>query len=610
MQTRLRAALERGKAKICFFFVWKRPGREISLEWGKPDTGLRVAKQLREALHEDRWERITLQEDAQGLESGIDWTVARKMLKAAAKKPLIASGLRMLWQGAIRRANHGGDLVCLKCGQPNTLRHALLDCVRWAEFDLGPDPSWSADFPNQPPCFVVRGLVPKAATTHPLLTPNQLATHCTGVFAGEFLPVSDVFYGTDASGGPRGSDPRLRVVSWAVVAIRLRPGSEGGPEHEVLGTMTGTLQIGATVNEGESVALDQLAARLRSKANVAVDSKIAIRWCQLSGSKQPRPDIWTTSDEDRELLQLSWTKGHLTKQEHTQKFGQDYVWAWFANTEADRCSGQRSEEVFSYEQAQRTDAVDRAAKGRAAWLGRRCSHILKTDPVPKRSELKFEAVPVKNRPVRKQDYNKRHAMLAATQQRDPATGHQWAVASSAKNLTIKCHDCGLYAQQTDPVDTVKFVLQHPCRGRAVAPSADSGVHPSHSIANLGRLWSCSLCNANYSVRAPAKGRLAKECLGASRASSSKRKPDSAAQTKMQGIAAPVAKTKAQGFSLLFAGRQPTQPVSSVRSGSSRALTIPNACYKVFLLTRGFPVWCPRLAVRPQRPGRFSPKPLR
>ena len=229
----------------------------------------------------------------------------------------------------------------------------------------------------------------KAATAHPLLTPNQLATRCTGVFAGEFLPAKDVFYGTDASGGPRGSDPRLRVVSWAVVAIRLHPGSEGAPEYEVLGTMTGTLQIGATVNEGESVALDQLAARLRTKANVAVDSKIAIKWCHASGNKQPRPDIWTTSEEDRELLQLSWTKGHLTKQEHAVKFGHDHTWAWLANNEADRLSGHRSEEVFSYEQAERTDAIDRAAKGRAAWLGKRCSHILKNDPVPKRSEVKF-----------------------------------------------------------------------------------------------------------------------------------------------------------------------------------------------------------------------------
>ena len=206
---------------------------------------------------------------------------------------------------------------------------------------------------------------------------------------------------------------------------------------------------GLTINEGESVALDHLAARLHVTANVAVDSKVAIR-CQASGGKQPRPDIWTTSEEERELLQLSWTKGHLTRQEHTSRFGHSYAWAWFANDEADRLSGQRSKEVFSYEQAERTDAIDRAAKSRAAWLGKRCSHILQTDSVPKRSEVKFEAAPVKNRPVRKQEFNKRHALLAATQQRDPTTGHLWSISSFAKNLTVKCQECGLYAQQTDP----------------------------------------------------------------------------------------------------------------------------------------------------------------
>ena len=58
-------------------------------------------------------------------------------------------------------------------------------------------------------------------------------------------------------GGPRGEDPRLRVVSWAVVAIRVDfkgPTLARQLNYEVLGTMSGTLQIGATVNDGESVA--------------------------------------------------------------------------------------------------------------------------------------------------------------------------------------------------------------------------------------------------------------------------------------------------------------------------------------------------------------------
>ncbi|CAE7235281.1 unnamed protein product [Symbiodinium sp. CCMP2456] len=472
--------------------VWERPGRVISLEWGTPNAGLRVAQQLREALLDDRWERISVQEQAKGVEKGIDWTVARKMLKNSDKKPLVASGLRMLWQGAVRRANHGGDQQCLKCGLPNTLRHVLIECVRWAEHDIGPDPAWDIDYPNPPPCFVVRGLVPKEATVHPPLTPEQLQVRCSGVFAGEFLPVSGLFYGTDASGGPKGEDARLRVVSWAVVAIRIK--QDADPPYEVVGTMTGSLQIGATVNEGEAIALDQLAAMAPAQVNVAVDSKVAIRWCRASSGKQPKPGIWTTSAEERDKLQLNWTKGHMSRQDHANRFGQQAVWAWFANEEADRLSGLRSEEVFSYEQAARTAAIDRATRGRCAWLGRRCSHILQHDPVPTRKEVKFEAIPVKSRQTRKLDFNKRHALHAATQQRDPEIGHNWVLTSSAKNLIIKCQECGLYAQQTDPGDIIKFVLQHPCRGREATPAADSGIHSTHCIVNQGRMWQCSTCN--------------------------------------------------------------------------------------------------------------------
>ena len=86
----------------------------------------------------DRWHRIASQESASGVEQGIDWTIPKKLLKQAAKRLLVASGLRMLCQGAIRRAGHGGDLLCPKCNAENTLRHVLRDCPRWAVFDLGP----------------------------------------------------------------------------------------------------------------------------------------------------------------------------------------------------------------------------------------------------------------------------------------------------------------------------------------------------------------------------------------------------------------------------------------------------------------------------------------
>ena len=179
---------------------WKKPGANINLTWGSPCVGKEVREQLNHAMLADRWERVSCQENAAGTAEGIDWTVPRKMLRESIKHPFQHAGLRMLFQGAIRRANNGGDMYCSRCGQNNTLRHVLHDCIRWAEVDIGPDPAWRDLFPQAPEC--VRGLVPKLATQHPQLTQAQLQPRKTGIFTGEFLPVDNVYFGTDASGGP------------------------------------------------------------------------------------------------------------------------------------------------------------------------------------------------------------------------------------------------------------------------------------------------------------------------------------------------------------------------------------------------------------------------
>ena len=137
-----------------------------------------------------------------------------------------------------------------------------------------------------------------------MIAPETMAIRRTGVFAGEFLPDSSMCFGTDASGGPRGEDPRLRVVSWAVVAIRVDfrgPAQAHQLNYEVLGTMSGTLQIGATVNDGESVALDKLAQWATQKVHVAVDSKVAIKRCLVADihRKYSDSDVWTRTVDER-----------------------------------------------------------------------------------------------------------------------------------------------------------------------------------------------------------------------------------------------------------------------------------------------------------------------
>ena len=119
--------------------VWRRGDFVIRLNWGDPSTRTHVSDRLRMVMCKDRWHRVASQESASGVEQGIDWTIPRKLLKQAAKHLLVASGL--LCQGAIRRAGHGGDLLCPGCNAENSLRHVLHDCPRWAVFDLGPDPA-------------------------------------------------------------------------------------------------------------------------------------------------------------------------------------------------------------------------------------------------------------------------------------------------------------------------------------------------------------------------------------------------------------------------------------------------------------------------------------
>ena len=56
---------------------WTRP-------WGQPEGGQTTGRQPHAALLQDRWQRIAAKEDAQGASDGLDWTVARKMLKESA----------------------------------------------------------------------------------------------------------------------------------------------------------------------------------------------------------------------------------------------------------------------------------------------------------------------------------------------------------------------------------------------------------------------------------------------------------------------------------------------------------------------------------------------
>ena len=186
--------------------------------------------------------------------------------------------------------------------------------------------------------------------------------------------------------------------------------------------MTGTLQIGATVNDGEQFAINKLAEWVTTSVRSSSDSKVAVKRCLKANIQHTLPQVWSTSLAQRELLQLSWTKGHLDAAQHCQRFGLENWWMWATNLEADVACSRKSAEVFSHQQAHQ-----------------RCAHILASDTVPRFKEAKFEATPVAGRQAKPSGPNKRQRLLAATQGMNAHTGHNWGSYRSCQKSVHQVH---------------------------------------------------------------------------------------------------------------------------------------------------------------------------
>ena len=244
--------------------------------------------------------------------------------------------------------------------------------------------------------------------------------------------------------------------------------------------------------------------------------------------------VWSMSLEQRELLQLSWTKGHLDAAQHCQKFGLENWWMWATNLEADMACSRK---------AHGTDCIDQAAREKFSHLGQRCAQTLASDPVPRFKEAKFEATPVAGRQAKPSGPNKRQRLLAATQGMNAHTGHNWVVTAKTCASSAQCVLCMLSRSTL----LRSWILSSATRVSAdrLSPWPQQAIHPSHLTLNLDHQWSCSRCKAHHSVRARVKGPLSKECKGDRKKGGQKPSP------------APRL-SSAQGFAALFAGRVPFQ----------------------------------------------------
>ena len=188
-------------------------------------------------------------------------------------------------------------------------------------------------------------------------------------------------------------------------------------------------------------------------------------FCSDSAAALSRFNKGQISDPARDNAVGHWTKSHLSRQEHAEKFGREKWWMWFLNAEADRLCGLRSAEALSLLHVRDVKTIDCEAKARVAFLGRRCAHILCNAPKEKK-KLATERIAKPKKPV--VGPNKRQTLLGMVAS-SGASGHVWKATTDKVNMCVKCERCSLWIQQNDKPDHFDRLIKVPCLDHCLEP---------------------------------------------------------------------------------------------------------------------------------------------
>ena len=260
-----------------------------------------------------------------------------------------------------------------------------------------------------------------------------------------------------------------------MIAFKIR-----GSEIQVVGSASGPVVCEQTVFRAEAQALVYLVEKVQGQLEVTTDAQ------SVAKAVRRRPG-WKSEDllqplrEANERLHLTWVNSHLTQQEFACKFGEAALWRWRSNqlvdelvqTKANGCRdmaweqkvlirdevvtrvnnllASRAEELLQADSSQGPQIVfpDRpshedAAPIRQKTKGPRQAKIIKFSS---KTRNKTQAPgPGATKP------NKRRQMEAMLEGAGPNLEHTWVVGHKSRDqLTIKCSTCGLYVEQTEPV---------------------------------------------------------------------------------------------------------------------------------------------------------------
>ena len=479
---------------------------------------------LRRACNVWRWKALSSSEAGSSLEGGIQWQApgkARKKLKGLRNKALVA-----VWQGAIR---HGSGAWCARCDQEASLKHVLWDCSWWKENQQEP-----ADFPR------LRKDYPDSSLWLRGLPGKQPRPHCytqvvqeSGIFQQSEIEAEDLHFATD--GSPGGSqDPRFQVMTWGVIAFKIQ-----GSEIQVVGSASGPVPCEQTVFRAEAQALVYLVRKVQGHLEVTTDAQ------SVTKAVRRRPG-WKSEDllqplrEASERLHLTWVNSHLTQQEFACKFGEAALWRWRSNQLVDDLVQNQANSRRDMQWEQKVLIGDEVVIRVNNVLARRAEELLQADPsqgpqiiFPERLSHEEEAPAKKKLKGPRQAKiikfssktrtktqakgpgdtkpNKRRQMEAMLEGASPNLGHTWVVGHRSRDqLTIKCSTCGLYVEQTEPVQVFDKKASHHCLFQG--PPFPLRAHGSHRIVNGGRAWLCTKCGLKQWVNQDKlSGALSKEC---------------------------------------------------------------------------------------------------
>ena len=216
--------------------------------------------ELQASIEKELWLKAATHMWGQGLQEGVDFTVAKKVLVLLAETEKVSERgmiLTSLCAGCWPRtrlfdAGKVEEPTCPRCKTaPETLLHRYWQCP--ANVDIQSPAFTDSEryrvlYDDSTQCFWLRGLVPKAWTA---IAPDPVwKQRQQGVFVDCKPYGGDLF--TDGSGGANTEDPRTRRCGWAVVAACQGP--DGGAR--CIGALWGTLGEGIqTVPRAELYAV-------------------------------------------------------------------------------------------------------------------------------------------------------------------------------------------------------------------------------------------------------------------------------------------------------------------------------------------------------------------